>query len=131
MKLDFSALPKAKTGAVAVNIVHPEDGENLVVDGREVKVFVYGKASKVQRDYTDEKVKAYSNNKSKNKNDINMDKIRRDAVEYAVACTDKLEGLAPTDITSKEDLTSLYSNPEYYWFLEQVSAAIEADKNFY
>ena len=124
-------LPKAKTSAVAVSIKHPETGEDLVINGKEVKVHVYGKASKVQRDFQDAKIKAYASNKSKNKNDLNMDKIRKDAIEYAVACTEKIENLASEDITSKEDLEEIYSNVEYYWFLDQVTAAIESDTNFF
>lgn len=128
---NLPSLPKAKKEASPVAIKHPESGEDLLVDGVPVIVHVYGKASKVHRDYTDAKVKAYSLNKNKNKNDLNMDKIRKDAVEYAAACTDKITGLSKEDITSKEDMSKLYATEEYYWFLEQVSAAIENESNFF
>ena len=127
----FAALPKAKTSAVAVDLKDPVTGEVINVGHGDVKVYVHGKASKVHRDFTDAKVKAYAANKSKNKNEINMDKIRKDSVEFAVACTEKITGLQAEDITSKESIEELYSTEEFHWVLDQVNSAIENEANFF
>ena len=128
---------KANSQAVAVNLRHPETGEDLINDeGTPVQAFVYGKASKKHRDLTDARLqKAIVAGKDKNKApEITVDKIRKEGLEWAVGLTSKITGIVDDDgneIDTPETITAVLSNPDYYWVLDQINAAIENDSNFF
>lgn len=138
MSFKISSL-KAKTSSVAVNIRHPETGEDLIDDqGKEVKVYVFGKASKEYRDHADARLKkALAAQQAKKKvtvPDITVEKVRNDTLDTVVILTDKFENLEDEDgkaIDNKDAIRKLYENPEYFWLVDQVNEAIESDSNFF
>lgn len=137
MSFKISAL-KAKTNSVPVAVKHPVTGEDLVDDqGKVVYVYLYGKASKQYRDFNDARLKkALEQQKIAKKitpPDLTVDKIRKDAIEFSVACSDHIDMVDDNDqeINTAEAFTKLYSDPDFYWLLDQVNAAIENDSNFF
>lgn len=130
---------KAKTNAVPVNLRHPETGEDIVDEnGKEVKVFVYGKASKEYRDQQDARLqKALDRQKTSKKTvapDLTVEKIRAETLETVITLTEKFENLVDEDdkpIDNKAAIRKLYEDPEYFWVVDQVNEAIENDSNFF
>ena len=137
MSFKLSSL-KAKTEATPVNLTHPQTGENLVDDkGNEIKVHVFGKASKKHRDFSDSRLKSALEKQKKSgkitPQELTVEKIRSESIEFAVAMSSHIENMVGDDdkpINSPEAFKTIYENPEYYWLLEQVNAAIENDSNF-
>ncbi len=137
MSFKLSSL-KAKTEATPVVLTHPQTGDNLVNDeGKEITIHVFGKASKKHRDFSDSRLKAALEKQKKNgkiaPQELTVEKIRSESIEFAVAMSSHVEGMEGEDgkaINTPEAFKVIYENPEYYWLLDQVNAAIENDSNF-
>jgi tryptophan 2,3-dioxygenase len=121
----------ASTGAVAVPLRNPATLEKL--EGIEVHVF--GKASQRYRDYTrNQTATLIEKQKSKAKNEITVDKIENDRVEFAAMMTSKITGMEAEDgspLDNKAALIEVFKNPDLYWLLEQVEEAINDTTNFF
>lgn len=137
MSFKLSSL-KAKTEATPVTLTHPQTGDPILTDDKkEVKVHVFGKASKKHRDFSDSRLKsALEKQKKQGKitpQELTVEKIRSESIEFAVAMSSHIENMEGEDgkpINSPEAFKTIYENPEYYWLLDQVNAAIENDSNF-
>jgi len=136
MSFDISKL-KAKTNSVPVAIKHPTTGEDLVDDqGKVVNVYLFGKASKQYRDFNDSRLKSVLDQQKLSKKiappELTVGKLRKDDVDFAVACTDRIDMVYEgNDVNTPEALFELYSDPDFYWLFEQVKAAVENDSNFF
>lgn len=131
---------KAKQDATAVTIRNPETGEELLDDDGNplAQIHVFGKASKKYRDMTDARLKeAIIQGKLQGKTkapDLTVDKVRKEGIEWAVSLTSHISGMETDDgkaLNTPEAIREVFSNPEYYWLLEQANAAIENDSNFF
>ena len=137
MSFKLSSL-KAKTEATSVVLTHPQTGDNLVNDeGKEITIHVFGKASKKHRDFSDSRLKSALEKQKKagkiTAQELTVEKIRSESVEFAVAMSSHIENMEGDDgkpINTPEAFKVIYENPEYYWLLDQVNAAIENDSNF-
>ena len=138
MSLNIKNL-KAKSGSVAINIKHPTTGALLKDEaGNQVQAFVFGKASKQYRDATDARLNAAieANKTKETKDAVNLtaSTIRENSVEFAALCTEKitvLTGENDVPLDTVEALVDVFADEGMYWLLDQVTAAIEADKNFF
>jgi len=139
MAFKLSSL-KAKTAATPVVLTNPKTGEPIVDEdsGKEVAVYVYGKASKQYRDFNDSRLKsALEKSKKAGKiaaqNELTVEKIRKETIDFAVAMTSHIANMESEDgkaVDSPETIRAVYEDPEFYWVLDQVNAAIENDSNF-
>ena len=128
---------KAKTNSVGITIKHPLTGEDIVDEkGKEVKVYLFGKASKEFREHSNARLKSAIDVQQMNKAKqpkVTVERIRKEAIEDAVALTDKFENLSDDDgneIVTKEAIMELYSNPEYVWLLDFVREQSDLQENF-
>jgi tryptophan 2,3-dioxygenase len=121
----------ASTGAVSVPLRNPATLEKL--EGIEVRVF--GKASQRYREYTRNQTSVLiEKQKSKAKNEITVDKIENDRIEFAAMMTEEIVGISSEDgspLDNKIALIEVYKNPDLYWLLEQVEEAINDTTNFF
>jgi hypothetical protein len=121
----------ASSGAVSVPLRHPATLEKL--EGIEARVF--GKASQRYREYTRNQTTTFiEKQKTKAKNDLNVDKIEKDRLEFAAMMTEEITGISTEDgspLDNKEALLEVFKNPDLYWLLEQVEEAINDTTNFF
>ena len=120
----------------------PATGEELFNDeGKPIQIHVFGRASKKYRDLTDARLRdaiaANKGGKSK-ANDITVDKVRKDSIEWAVSLTSHISNMVYDDengvehkLDNPDALRLAYSDPELYFLLDQANAAIENDVNFF
>lgn len=138
MSINIKSL-KAKTSSIAIDLKHPLTGEVLKDEnGNVAQAFVFGKASKQYREATDARLnEAIENNENKDKDSkpkLTALKIRENSIEFAALCTDKITVLTTEDgkaLDTLETLVETFEDKGMYWLLDQVTAAIEADKNFF
>lgn len=138
MAFKLSSL-KAKTSATPVVLTNPKTGEPILDEkDQEVAAYVFGKASKKYRDFNDGRLKsALDKSKKAGKiaaqNELTVDKIRTETIDFAVAMTSHIANMEGEDggaLDNPEAIRAVYEDPEFYWVLEQVNAAIENDSNF-
>lgn len=131
---------KATKEAVGFPLRHPfEQGEMLLnEDGKEVKLFLFGKASDAFQQLQDKVLKKMvdkvnAGNKGKKDDKLTPEQLKKDENETLVVVSSHIEGLEDDEgkpINTKEQFETIYSSPEFEWLRNQAKEFLEEDANF-
>lgn len=140
MAIKLSKVARLKTEAVPLEL-KDLDGELLQDEnGEKVVAWLYGRASKAQRDYEDkglkkslEKMKKAKGSQAALADGVTVESIRDNGLDHPVAMTAKITGLETEDgkpYDNEKAIRSLYEDEGLAYIKDQVVAFLNDDKNF-
>lgn len=130
MAFNLKASNKEYNEEATLNLVDPETGVELEVDGAPVSVTVYGASSPKHRKAVDV---LDGLRKKRNGRAASLEENRKDSIEFLVALSKETSNFVDDNdepIKTAEQFRVIYSDEHVSWIRDQVSEFIGDSKNF-
>ena len=120
----FNYKTKAYDETATMNLVDPETGVDIEVDGKPVSITVYGQASAKYRKAVDALLLKAN---KRGKREATLEEKRQESVDFLVALSSTTSNFVDENedpVTTPEQFKVLYSDESVAWIRDQVQAFI-------